>query len=210
MNNTWTWNRVRNKETGKIGVISCTTYGVIEDPSGKTWYTSVEVTWEGSVKEIFYGALEDNLGTLELINHDYSEIIPQLMKFLEADENRGILESVARRLDSEYFKEGILVYFTSPDHIIEKYSGSKYNYGPRYPYMIAKITDTSGKTYTNDYIISFELTLIPLSERVKGLSLEEIQKNLRLFRCIEITGYRSGWDYTNDAYVFLSRYDKEY
>ena len=210
MNSIWAWTKVRNKRTGELGVLSCTTYGQVIDPKGNRWNTSLEITWEGFRKEIFYGSLEENLDFLEIINHDFSDITLNIMKLLKEDEYRGIIESVARRLDPEYFKEGTLVYFNSADYIIEKYSSNCNLYGPNYPYLIAKITDTSCKTYSDDYIISFELTLVPYSKRISEMTLEEIQKNLKIYRCIDITGYRSDWKFSNDAYNLLSRYDKEY
>lgn len=208
--NSWTLTRIRNKKTREIGILSRTICGQVIDPEGSIWYTSIEIIWGGFRKETFYGSLEANLDSLEVIDHDFSEITPNIMKLLKTEEYRGIIESVARRLDPGYFEEGVLVYFNSAEYIIEKYSNNINLYGPKYPYLIAKITDTSHEAFLNDYIISFELTLIPYSKRISELTLKEIQKNLNNYKCIDVTGYRSSWKFQNDAYNLLSRYDKEY
>lgn len=222
MNNKYyyTYSRVRDKKTGKIGVLQSITHGSCKDNNGVIHNHCYNVKLCGEENtEIYY--YEEN--DFEYIDHDFSDITSQIMEFIKKDNrNKGIPEIIARRLDPDYFSIGSIVFFLESGWIDRtadyKYGsyGSTFHHGPAYPYMIVdsrEIICNYNNINNYDYDIRFELILVPYTEtlRKSGKSIdtiiEEIDSGKRssVIVPLSLTHFFEG-----DAYSILSRYDKEY
>lgn len=104
----WTQTRVKNKNTGDIGVI----YSSGFDSKGHYY----KVCWGSSILPERM-SIDDFDKKCEIIEHDYTSIIPQIMEYLKEERLARIPQTVARRLDPDYYKVGDIVYFQSPGYL---------------------------------------------------------------------------------------------
>ena len=104
----WTQSRVKNKDTGDIGVV----YSNGFDSKGSYY----KVCWGSSIFPERMST-DDFDKKCEIIEHDYTSIIPQIMEHLKEKSLARIPQVVARRLDPDYYKVGDIVYFQSPGYL---------------------------------------------------------------------------------------------
>lgn len=215
MSDYYTYNKVRDKKTGRLGVIMSTSYGSFTDKNGKMCNTRYSVRFgEEEYIDVEYYHTEE----LEFIDYDFSNIVPNIIELLKTDRYKRIPEMVAKRLDPDYFKEGSVVFFLDDGWIDRNVrSGGviyqTFRYGPRYPYLIVENEEVVPyyTNYCSNYDYRFELTLIPYSRSLKNKTLREIKKEVdmgnysKIVVPLSLTRYFDG-----DAYSILSRYDKEY
>ena len=222
-----TYKRVRDKETGRIGIIKCISYGSYEDKNGNVHNMKIIVSYideKNNITEVDY--FDDNFSSLETIDHDFTSIIPSIMNFLKTDLRvAGIPEIIARRLDPDYFSIGSLVFFTNEDWIDKdyrygQYYGGRFSYGPEYPYIIVDCYEIKNNDQSfineNNCDIKFELCLKRNNDTlktklesgavtIKELANNEFGGNGFIIVPMSLTKFSRG-----DAYSILSRYDKEY
>lgn len=198
---TYSYVKVKDKITGKIGVVRSISYGIFNGIFGKR----TEVKYEDS--EVFYYG-NDFEELVEVINYDYEYLQDHIMNFLKLDENRNILDMIARRYDSGYFSIGKLVYFTS-NTWINNNNGHNFSesfcYGPGYPYIIVDISEKLIGD-SNDCDVVFYIAILPYSKQIKDIPIE-VLKNYSSVQYIP--AYPSKFE-IGDAYSILARYDKEF
>lgn len=179
----WTESRVRNKETGDIGVIYCSGF----DNKGSYY----KVCWGSSIDPERIPS-DDFEKKYEIIEHDYTSIIPQVMEYLKDSSLGRIPQVIARRLDPDYYKPGDIVYFQSPGFLWG--TGEYAAYGPEHPLIIVEID----QEYRNEFRFN-----IILDRYSRGTSYSKPKREFSVF--FDLTGF-----FDNDAYNNLARYDKEY
>lgn len=178
----WTQTRVKNKNTGDIGVI----YSSGSDSKGHYY----KVCWGSSILPERM-SIDDFDKKCEIIEHDYTSIIPQIMEYLKEERLARIPQTVARRLDPDYYKVGDIVYFQSPGYLWG--SGEYAAFGPKYPLIITEIRQDLGNEFRFNIILDRYRPESPLNP--KG--------EFSIF--FDLTNF-----YSTDAYNNLARYDKEY
>lgn len=200
----YSMDRIRNTETGEIGVVIYQSFG----SDGVFYY----VFWPSLGNAIKVKCLDR--GTLspeyEFVTRDYSKITENVMYYLQSVPlRRGILDTVARRLCSGYFEPERLVYFNIPGFI----PWNKESFGPEFPFIIL---DIKKSRLREDRELDFTVLLCRYTQErfdITHRSFEEIRDEIMSgdSRGGVIEVPYSLEEYTDtDAYHILSRYDLEY
>lgn len=221
----YTFQKVRDRKTGKIGVISSTCYGSFTDKEGKHHSIEYYIRFDGTEynEVMYYGDEIDK--QVEFIKNDFTNVIPNIIELLKNERFERIPEMVQKRLDPNYFSEGSIVFFLEDNWIDRSYDykyGKSFSlqYGPKYPYIIVENVEIENKLSLwnyEDHDFKFELTLIPYSFSLREkysnndgtLRLEEIKRDIDNFSRVVIPFSLTKYFY-GDAYSILSRYDKGY
>lgn len=178
----WTQSRVKNKDTGDIGVV----YSNGFDSKGSYY----KVCWGSSIFPERMST-DDFDKKCEIIEHDYTSIIPQIMEHLKEKSLARIPQVVARRLDPDYYKVGDIVYFQSPGYLWG--SGEYAAFGPEHPLIIVEIRQDWSNEFRFNIILDRYHPESPLNPKGEFSTF------------FDQTSF-----YSTDAYNNLARYDKEY
>lgn len=185
--NYYTDTKVRNKDTGEIGV-------VISESRGTEWYFTIY--WSSSqVKEKMSSS--DFHNKCEIIDHDFSNITDQIINLLKEPYLSRIPQIVARRLDPDYYTQGSIVYFQTPGFLD---NSDLFMCGPSYPLIITRVVQHSRDEFYFTLVLARYYHDVYVNSGFNLNSLKEthsIDLNLTYFS-------------DNDAYNNLVRYDKEY
>lgn len=188
----YSFERILDVKTGEIGVTCYNSYGTKE--SYKYVFWANRRIFEKIKISSSKGGIIDSDQYIILKNNFDDITKDQIINFLRESNRLGCLEIISRRLTSDYFSRGTLVFFTVPGHI-------RYNKeicGPEYPFIIKDIK----RDINSEFM--FHITLSRYEFGKDEVSLYDNNEDDAIVSYSLLDFFKS------DGYSILSRYDFQY
>lgn len=183
--------RIIKLDTKEIGVICSIYYGT--DCVYKIYWSNRNFIENIKEDHTFF----DKYKLIEEENTDITK--DHIIKYLTDIFGLGIISLINRRLVSNYYVVGAVVFFTLPGYI-------PYNreaFGPEYPFII--VSNTVNENFSGENCF-FTIRLCRF-DRDKGTDIDSYSPSY--YNCISIVSSLSSYS-KEDCYSLLSRYDSKF